>query len=129
MAVFGRRELHINGVVVADEQPVTGRLEGLVVAEPGRVEDGRREQDDEHGDTRAARPDVATSVQRVTDGDVATESHVHSQPRTAQLERVDQTPAPASRVHRTARLSSSLNATSVLSFRNGVIDANQGSLL
>ena len=91
MAVFGRRELHINGVVVADEQPVTGRLEGLVVAEPGRVEDGRREQDDEHGDTRAARPDVATSVQRVTDGDVATESHVHSQPRTAQLERVDQT--------------------------------------
>lgn len=95
MAVCGRHQLHVGGAVAAPQQPVTRCLQRLVVAEPRCVEHGGCQQDRQHGNTRASRPDVAASVQRVTDGDVATQSHVHCEPRAAQLERVDQTLQPA----------------------------------
>ena len=90
MTAGRRRQLRVDGAV-GDQQPMTRRLLRTVVAESRRVEDGGRDEDDQYSNARASRSDVAASVQRVTNSDVATERHVHCQPRAAQLERVDET--------------------------------------
>ena len=46
------------------------------MVEAWSVEDGRHHDDDQHGDAGASRADIATSMQRVTNGDVAAERHV-----------------------------------------------------
>jgi len=72
-------------------QVTTRHRHGRVVPEPRQVEYDRTDKHRRDGDARSTDADEATSVERFTDGDVASDGHDDSQPRAADEQHVDET--------------------------------------